>query len=41
MKISNLDLIAAFHQGNAGNCASIGLIKAAIETFGLNKVFIE
>lgn len=39
MKISNLDLTAAFHQGAAGNCASIGLIKAAIEAFGVNNIF--
>lgn len=44
MEISNLDLIQAFRQGQVdleegGNCASIALIKASIEIFGLEGVF--
>lgn len=46
-EISNIDLIRAFSQGvvnlpeiknSVGNCASIAIIKASIEVFGLNKV---
>jgi hypothetical protein len=46
-EISNIDLIRSFSQGevklpnsisSVGNCASIALIKASIEVFGLNKV---
>lgn len=48
MEITNIDLIKSFAQGevnlpltngSVGNCASIGLIKASIEVFGLNNVF--
>jgi len=39
MEISNQDIIKAFWQQGANNCASIALIKASIETFGLNNVF--
>lgn len=48
MEITNIDLIESFAQGevnlpltngSVGNCASIGLIKASIEVFGLNNVF--
>ena len=39
MEITNRDLILAFWQKGANNCASIALIKAAIEVFGIDKVF--
>ncbi|MDI5950385.1 hypothetical protein QLS91_11550 [Flavobacterium sp. LB2P84] len=39
MDISHKDIIVAFWQQGANNCVSIALIKAAIETFGLNNVF--
>jgi hypothetical protein len=48
MKPTNIELIESFAQGEVnlpqpmktvGNCASIALIKASIEIFGLNNVF--
>lgn len=39
MNITNEDIIKAFWQQGANNCASIALIKASIGTFGLYKVF--
>ena len=48
MKPTNIELIESFAQGEVnlpppmgtvGNCASIALIKASIEVFGLNNVF--
>jgi hypothetical protein len=39
MKPSNEDIIKAFWQQGANNCASIALIKAAVSTFGVNNVF--
>ncbi|AMS26017.1 hypothetical protein AEM51_02310 [Bacteroidetes bacterium UKL13-3] len=48
MKPTNIELIESFAQGKVnlpppmgtvGNCASIALIKASIEVFGLNNVF--
>lgn len=39
MEISNQDIMQSFWQQGANNCASIALIKASIETFGLNNVF--
>lgn len=44
MALSHTDIIKSFRQGtvdlaSGGNCASIGLIKAAIEVFGVNQVF--
>jgi hypothetical protein len=39
MRILNQDIIKAFWQQGDNNCASIALIKASIETFGLNNVF--
>jgi len=48
MKPTNIELINSFAQGDVnlpppmgtvGNCASVALIKASIEVFGLNNVF--
>ncbi|MCK8479032.1 hypothetical protein [Psychroserpens algicola] len=39
MEITKEDLILSFWQKGANNCASIALIKASIEVFGLNNVF--
>jgi hypothetical protein len=39
MKPTNIQLIKAFNQGAANNCASIALIKAAIEVHGTDGVF--
>lgn len=49
MRPTNIELIESFSQGDVnlpppmgtvGNCASIALIKASIEVFGLNNVFM-
>ncbi|PCH67365.1 MAG: hypothetical protein COC06_11410 [Bacteroidales bacterium] len=40
-KDSDLKIIEAFYQGDAGNCASISSIKLAIATYGTNKVFLD
>lgn len=48
MEVTNIDIIKSFAQGQVnlpnthgslGNCASIALIKASIEVFGIDKVF--
>ncbi|WP_298423282.1 hypothetical protein [uncultured Kordia sp.] len=35
------DIIKAFKQGGEGNCVAIAIIKAGIEIFGINKIFIH
>lgn len=39
MKIDHTEIMLSFWQQGTNNCASIALIKAAIEVFGIHKVF--
>ena len=37
--MNTFDIIKSFRQGGTGNCVSIAIIKAGIQTFGVNRVF--
>ncbi|WP_430412849.1 hypothetical protein [Kordia sp.] len=39
--METVDIIKSFKQGGEGNCVSIAIIKAGIQVFGINKIFIH